>query len=188
MAKDTKTIITSTLLKIISEKGKLTISEIYKQSFISRATIMNNFPGGVNEIIEYIYFEVMKEIIHVLKQYDPDNLPLEQLADIVLPILWKNRKTAYILFNSSVPFRPTSSTSDEIWPWVEKRYNSLVKTLGLSPLFSGKELHQYWNDHLLAIFTLWLSSESPLEPDEFRSIFLFLARTSINDLIYYGIN
>jgi AcrR family transcriptional regulator len=187
MAKDTKKLIISTLLEMIMENQKITISEISKRSFITRATIMNNFPGGINEIIEDIHSKVIKEINHVLRHYDPNKLTLEQFADIVLPILWKNRKAAQIFYTYSVPFRPHGAATEAAWPWVGKRYNKLVKELELSPFFSGKELLLYWNAQLHAIFTLWLSPENPLPPEEFRSFFLLLTRTSINDLIYSGI-
>lgn len=183
MARDTKSIIVSTLLEIITEDGKLTISEIHKRSYITRATIMNNFPGGINEIIEYVYSEIVKEINNSLKKIKLEELNLERFTDTILPMLWENRKTIHILYTSSIPFCPTTVTSRDTWLWAESRYNSVAKNTGMSPFFSGRELLQYWNNQLLAILNLWLGSKNPLNLEEFRPIFLFLVQSSICDLI-----
>ncbi|MDR0318110.1 MAG: TetR/AcrR family transcriptional regulator [Lactococcus lactis] len=184
MAKDTKEIISQALLKISSENGKFTIEEISNRSYITRATIMKNFPNGIPEIIEYLGSQIIDNVNQELFKHDPDKLSLEQFADIILPILWENKDSAQIMYTTSLPFHPIPIATNSAWTWVENRYNRLVKVHNLSPYISGKELLVYWNSYLISVLMFWLLNDNPLEPKEFRPKFLFLMRTSLNDLIF----
>lgn len=187
MAKDTKEIIVRTLLNIASENGKLTIDEISKRSHITRTTIRRNFPEGVPGIVKYVTLNIVSEVNEILFRYNIDELSLNTYSDIILSVLWKHRDEARIIYTSQLPFKFIIPISEQAWSWAEKRYNNLAKVHDLAPHFSGKELFQYFNAQLLAILTLWLSADIPIEPHLFKPKFTFLMSTSIKTLIYQGI-
>ena len=129
MTKDTKEIIIRTLLNIASENEKLTIEEISKRSHITRATIKRNFKAGVPAIVEYIYLNIVDEVNERLLQYKCEEVSLELLADILLPVLWQHKEEAHIIFGSQLPFRLIGPISYRTWKWAEKHFNSLIKNM-----------------------------------------------------------
>lgn len=112
MTKDTKEIIVRSLLNIASENGKINIEEIAKRSHITRTTITNNFKNGVPSIVEYIYLNIVDEVNQQLLLYNCEEVSLEILADIMLPILWKHKAEAHIIYSSQLPFRLIKTISD----------------------------------------------------------------------------
>ena len=188
MAKVTKQIIIRTLLNIAAENNKLTIEEISKRSGIPRSTIKKNFPDDINGIVEYIYIGIVREVNQTLLQYDVNDVSLELFSNIFLPILWKHREEAHIIYTSPLPFQLIDQISAETVEWAGDRFNKLVIEHDLAPNFSGIDLLKYFNAHLVAILTLWLGVRFPVDIEKFKPIFLYLMRTPMKDLIYKGID
>lgn len=188
MAKDTKEIIVRTLFNMASENKTFTIDEISKRSHITRTTIKRNFPTGIAGIVEYAYINIVREVNESLLKYKCEEVSLELLADLLLPVLWQHREEAHVIYSSQLPFRLINSISEETWHWAEDRFNNLIKEHNLSNFFSGKELLKYFNSQVVAVLTLWLEADIPIDIDDFRPKFIFLMKTSINDLIYKGID
>ncbi|WP_282667434.1 TetR/AcrR family transcriptional regulator [Lactococcus cremoris] len=188
MTKDTKEIIVRSLLNIASENGKINIEEIAKRSHITRTTITNNFKNGVPSIVEYIYLNIVDEVNQQLLLYNCEEVSLEILADIMLPILWKHKAEAHIIYSSQLPFRLIKTISDRTWKWAEKRFNFLVREHDLSNYFTGQELLKYFNAQLITVLTLWLEADIPLELEKFRPNFLFFMNSSVHELIFKGID
>lgn len=188
MAKDTKNIIVRTLFNIAAENGKITIEEISKRSYITRLTIKNNFPTGIPGIVEYAYINIIREVNERLLKFKCEEVSLELLADIMLPVLWQYKEEAHVIYSSQLPFRLIGTICDETWEWAKNRFNGLIKEHGLANYFSGKELLKYFNAQLVSILTLWLEADIPVELEAFREKFLFLMRCSIKDLIFKGID
>ena len=188
MAKDTKEIIIRVLLNIAAEHGPLTVEEISRRSGITRNTIQKNFGNkGISGIVEYIYSHIIDEVNERLFQHDANELPIEIFADILLSVVWKYHEQIHVLYTSELPFKPVSQATNTAYPWVKERYEWLVKEHGLAPLFSSKELLFYWNAQLIAILSLWLGADIPVEPSVFKPKFVYLVKTSLYDLIYKGI-
>lgn len=188
MAKDTKKIIARTLLNISSENGKMTIDEISKRSYITRATIKNNFEKGIPGIVEYIYLNIVDEVNEVIFRYKVEELSLEIFSSVLISTLWKHKEEARIIYTTQLPFKLIGPISERTWNWAEARFNTLVKDHGLAPHFSGQDLLNYFNAQLIAILTLWLSADIPVEPHIFQEKFLFLMSTSVKSLIYKDID
>jgi len=188
MAKDTKSIIIRTLFNIAAENGKLTVEEISKRSYITRTTIKSNFPTGIPGMVEYTYLNIVHEVNERLLTYKFEEVSLELLADILLPVLWRNREAAHIIFSSTLPFRMIDTISDETWEWGKERYDAMIKKHGLANYFSGRELLKYFNAQLIAVLTLWLEADIPIDIELFRPKFLFLMKTSVNELIFKEID
>lgn len=187
MTKDTKEIIIRTLLNIASESQKVTIEEISKRSHITRTTIKNNFKTGVPGSVEYIYLNIVDEVNERLLQYECEEVSLELLADILLPVLWQHKEEAHIIYSSQLPFRLIEPVSDRTWKWAEKRFNFLIKEHGLANYFTAQELLKYFNAQLITVLTLWLEADIPIHLDKFRPKFMFFMNASINQLIFKGI-
>ncbi|KZK08463.1 putative transcriptional regulator [Lactococcus cremoris] len=188
MTKDTKEIIIRTLLNLASENEKLTIEEISKRSHITRATIKRNFKTGVPGIVEYIYLNIVDEVNDRLLRYKCEEVSLELLADIMLPVLWQHKAEAHVIYSSQLPFRLIGPVSDRTWKWAEKRFSFLIKEHNLSNYFTGQELLKYFNAQLITVLTLWLEADIPIELEKFRPKFLFFMSTSIHELIFKGID
>ncbi|WP_251422473.1 TetR/AcrR family transcriptional regulator [Lactococcus muris] len=188
MAKNTKEIVIRTLLNIAAEDGVVNVEEITRRTGITRNTIRHNFGNkGIDSIIAHIYTEIFQEINEQLFRHDPSEIPVEIFADILLPILWKHRDVAHILVTSNLLYRTADGATDFVFPWAKEHYDYLVKEHQLSPYFSSKQLLSFWISYLDIIFTLWFSSQIPLEPEKFKPIFIKLIKTSMYDLIYKGI-
>lgn len=188
MAKDTKEIIIRTLFNIASENGKITVEEISKRSHITRTTIKNNFPTGIPGIVELAYINIVREVNEQLLTYKCEEVSLELLADLLLPVLWRHKEEAHVIFSSQLPFRLIDKISDETWNWGQNRFNSLIKENELANYFSGRELLKYFNAQLIAILTLWLEADIPVNIDLFRPKFIFLMKISVDELIFKGID
>ncbi|KST86991.1 putative transcriptional regulator [Lactococcus lactis subsp. lactis] len=186
MTKDTKEIIIRTLLNIASESQKVTIEEISKRSHITRTTIKNNFKTGVPGIVEYIYLNIVDEVNERLLQYNCEDVTIELLADLLLPVLWQHKEEAHIIFGSQLPFQLIGPISDRTWKWAEKRFNFLIKEHGLANYFTAQELIKYFNAQLITVLTLWLEADIPIAYEKFRPKFIFFMSTSINELIFKG--
>ena len=180
MTKDTKEIIIRTLLNIASESQKVTIEEISKRSHITRTTIKNNFKSGVPGIVEYIYLNIVDEVNERLLQYNCEDVTIELLADLLLPVLWQHKE------ESQLPFRLIGPISDRTWKWAEKHFNSLIKKQGLANYFTAQELLRYFNAQLITVLTLWLEADIPIAYEKFRPKFIFFMSTPINELIFKG--
>ncbi|QPS70566.1 TetR/AcrR family transcriptional regulator [Lactococcus garvieae] len=188
MAKNTKEIVIRTLLNIAAEGGRVNVEEITRRTGITRNTIRHNFGDkGIEGIIEYIYLDIFHEINEQLFRHDPNEIPVEIFADIVLPILWQHRDEAHILATSNLLYRTDAGAIDLTFPWAKERYDYLVKEHELNPYFSSKQLLSFWISYLDIIFTLWFSAQIPLEPEKFKPLFIKLIKTSMYDLIYKGI-
>jgi hypothetical protein len=190
MAKDTKDIVIQALLTLASKNNTVSVEQISQYSGITRNTIQKNFNNeGIAGIIKYINQKVNQEIIDELTKYNPDELPVEIYADIVLTIVWKYRRQAHVLYTSDLPFKPHSNTAENTlaFSWVQRRYERLVKEHGLAPDFSANDLLYFWNAYIYSILSMWLSSPIPLNPKQFKPKFLYLIKTSMYDLIYKDI-
>lgn len=188
MAKDTKKIVVRTLLNLAAEKKPLSVEAVSKRSGITRNTIQKNFDNqGIEGIVNYINGTILNDINEQLFKFDPDELPIEIFADIVLTILWKHRIEAHLLFTTHIPFKAASQTVELSFTWVKKRYEHLVAEHHLAPIFSAEELLEFWNVYLYGVFSLWLNAEVPVEPEIFKPKFLYLIKTSMYDLIYKDI-
>ncbi|CAM3024344.1 TetR/AcrR family transcriptional regulator [Lactococcus hircilactis] len=187
MSKDTKNIIIRTLFNIAAENGSLTVEEISKRSYITRTTIKSNFPDGIPGIVEFAYLKIVREVNERLLSYPCEEVSLDVLADILLPVLWAHKEEAHVIYSSQLPFRLIDSIRDETWHWAKNRFNALIKEHGLANYFTGKELLKYFNAQLVAVLTLWLEADIPVDLDLFRDKFLFLMKMSVRELIYSGI-
>nr|UKS68167.1 TetR/AcrR family transcriptional regulator [Lactococcus garvieae] len=190
MAKDTKDIVIEALISLAAKQDIVTVEDISRYSGITRNTIQKNFNNqGINGIVDYINHKITTEINTELMRFDPDELPLEIFADITLTIMWKYRREAHVLYTSNLPFKPRINSIENSLslPWVEKRYEALVKAHNLAPIFTASDLLYFWNSFLYSVFSLWLSSPIPVDPKEFKPKFIYLVKTSIFDLIYKDI-
>lgn len=190
MAKDTKKIIIETLLNIAVENGPITVEEIYRRSGITRNTIQRNFNNqGITGIVDYISSGIIAEINEQLSKYEPEELPIEIFADILLSVIWQYRREVHIISTSTIPYVFPKNGDDIafIFLWGKKRFEYLVKEHKLAPVFSAQDLLKFWNSYIFAILSFWLASPIPIEPRIFKPYFLFLAKTSMYDLIYKDI-
>ncbi|AYG00369.1 TetR/AcrR family transcriptional regulator [Lactococcus allomyrinae] len=188
MAKDTKQIVIQALLNIMSENGILNLEEITRRTGVTRNTIQKNFNNqGIDGIFDFIYSQILTEINDRLFQHDPNELPIEIFADIVLNILWKHRDVIRILSISDRLHQAIIQFTELSFPWIKKRYELLVKINNLSPIISPKKLYSLWNNHFFGIISIWLSEQYPVKPCVFKPKFCFLIRTSMYDLIYKDI-
>ncbi|AYG01891.1 TetR/AcrR family transcriptional regulator [Lactococcus allomyrinae] len=188
MTKDTKKIIVRTLLEIAAQHGSLTIEEVSRRSNITRNTIQRNFNNeGIKGIVDYINGNIVQEINNQIFRHQPDELPLEIFADILLSVMWEHRDEAHIIYTSDLPFKPASQTVELSFSWLGERYERLVKEHRLAPIFTAKELVRFYNTYIYALLSLWLSSDVPVEPSVFKPKFLYLMKISMYDLIYKGI-
>lgn len=185
MAKNTKDLVVRTLLNIAAEEGPVNIEEITRRTGITRNTIKNNFGnGGISDILQYIYLNIFDKLNKQLFRHNPDELPVEIFADIFLDVLWQYKDEVHILVTSNLLFKRSQIVTDLSFPWVQKRYEKLVKDHNLAPNFTAKQLLLFWSSYLDAIAVLWFTSKIPLEPKQFKPIFLKLIETSMYDLIY----
>jgi len=187
MTKDTKEIIIQTLINIVAEGNPLTIEEISRQSGITRTTIQRNFDNkGIQGIIYFMAERIITEIDEELVKHNPDELPLEIFADIVLPILWKHYREAHTIYSFPIPYPIADMAVELSFSWVKKRYEYLVISHSLIP-FSARDLLYYWNIQLFTVCSIWLGTSNPLKPEEFKPKFIYLMKTSLYDLIYKDI-
>ncbi|OAZ15817.1 hypothetical protein V425_12040 [Lactococcus lactis RTB018] len=51
-------------------------------------------------IVEYIYLNIVDEVNERLLQYNCEDVTIELLADLLLPVLWQHKEEAHIIFGS----------------------------------------------------------------------------------------
>lgn len=188
MAKHTKKYICQAVLNILSDGGTLNIEEITRKTGITRQTIKNNFDSkGIEGIMEYIYREIIIDINIRLFQHDPDEMPLEIFADIVLNAIWKHRDTWYILYKSNYHLQAVTIATAYAYPKVKDRYQKLMKKHALHNIMSPKDLFMLRNSYLFAVLSTWLNVSFPVEPHIFKPKFIYLMTNSMEKIFYSNI-
>lgn len=185
MAKDTKKLVVQAVFNILDEKVPLNLEEIIRRTGITRQTIQNNFEHkGLDGIFDFIYRTMIEEAQQQLFRYNADELPIEIFADIILNVSWKYRKEWHTLVAANRNHQAIELSTELSLPWVEKRYERLIKLHHLFPVVTPRSLLKYWNGCLYSALEIWLSASYPVEPSVFKPVFIFLMKNSLQTVIY----
>ncbi|GMA69878.1 hypothetical protein GCM10025879_11240 [Leuconostoc litchii] len=172
--------IANTFLCLLSKKNlyNITMADIASESGLP-ANQVALFFSTPSDILAFIASKIEQQILSISKNTQATN-PFEMIADVILPVLYKNNHTLKILYSGNY-------ANGEWLHFLEQRYikwatpffdDYSVQNTVISRSFAV-ELSVKMT---LSIISTWLTQPIPAEPKVFRDCFLQLTKSSLQDI------
>lgn len=160
------------------EKTTFTMSEIARQTGLTRQAIYRKHFRSLQEIIDYVHTLIDKQIHQVYSDYDmtTDGNPFNYVADNVLPVIYEGRTWITCLYTSAIDSSFEQFIVSTYTKWGMENVHPQSEKFHLP----DDVLTQLIVEQTMVIIKNWIIQENPTPPDEFKDDFLRLINAPLS--------
>lgn len=165
----------------LAQKGDfpITIYKIAREAKMSKQAIYRKHFKCVADIINEIHSILYKEVYYILKTFDKNNDLNKQLANELLPRIYKYHDWINILYQTDVDPTWKKFIKEQYLPLLLPYVNQIKKKMSVSSEFAQNYLLYSY----ITIISSWLCSPLPQPPKIFAKRFLRIINYSLIEIL-----